>query len=231
MLAAGERTDPWLRLVLLSRKRPMVIDLAVLIDGKSFRDKRDSWIDELVSTPKPAERRPENKTTKKEKGNNKSEPVGTKPAVKPSESATAKADVPKKEDKKEDKPRRTEGRQEDERRQKEKEGRQKEKPPICRADNSANPDKFLLCVTAWPTTCQQIKPASIARSSAGLLPRGALDLESYCLIQVCHGSGPRCRHWRRISTEMATVLSRVKRLHKLIPFSSKQTWTRTTSST
>src|SRR6476659_1415632 len=55
MLGAGERTDPWLRLVLLSRKRPIVIDLAVLIDGKSFRDKRDAWIDELVSTPKPAE--------------------------------------------------------------------------------------------------------------------------------------------------------------------------------
>ena len=64
MLAAGERTDPWLRLVLLSRKRPIVIDLAVLIDGKSFRDKRDSWIDELVSMPKPAERRPAEKDIK-----------------------------------------------------------------------------------------------------------------------------------------------------------------------
>src|SRR6185369_9287987 len=39
ILASAERTDPWLRLVLLSRKRPVVIDLAVLIDGKSFRDK------------------------------------------------------------------------------------------------------------------------------------------------------------------------------------------------
>src|SRR5436190_21367615 len=50
--------------------------------------------------PKPAATKPADKTTKKEKGNNKSEPVGTKPAVKPSESATAKAEVPKKEDKK-----------------------------------------------------------------------------------------------------------------------------------
>src|SRR3954470_12840274 len=58
MLGAGERTDPWLRLVLLSRKRPIVIDLAVLIDGKSFRDKRDSWIDELVSVSKPTEHWP-----------------------------------------------------------------------------------------------------------------------------------------------------------------------------
>src|SRR3954468_7625442 len=100
MLGAGERTDPWLRLVLLSRKRPIVIDLAVLIDGKSFRDKRDAWIDELVAMPKPAASQPAEKTTEKEKGNNKSEPVGTKPAVKPSESATASAEVPKKGDKK-----------------------------------------------------------------------------------------------------------------------------------
>jgi hypothetical protein len=93
MLADGERTDPWLRLVLLSRKRPIVIDLAVLIDGKSFRDKRDAWIDELVSTPKPTERRLAEKDISKEKGNNKSELAGTKPAAKPSESATVKSDA------------------------------------------------------------------------------------------------------------------------------------------
>jgi EF hand len=95
ILAAGERKDPWLRLVLLSRKRPIVIDLAVLIDGKPFRDKRDSWIDDLVSTPKPIASHPSAKDAKKDEGNNKSEPVGTKPSVKPSESATAKADAPK----------------------------------------------------------------------------------------------------------------------------------------
>jgi EF hand domain-containing protein len=95
MLAAGERTDPWLRLVLLSRKRPIVIDLAVLINGKSFRDKRDSWIDELVAPPKPADAPTPNKAAKVEKGNNKPEPGGTKPPVKPSESATAKDDRPK----------------------------------------------------------------------------------------------------------------------------------------
>jgi hypothetical protein len=95
MLAAGERTDPWLRLLLLSRKRPIVIDLAVLIDGKSFRDKRDAWIDELVSVPTPTERRPPNKAANKEKGNNKPEPVGTKPTARATESATAKAEAPK----------------------------------------------------------------------------------------------------------------------------------------
>src|SRR6476620_8790275 len=102
ILAAGERTDPWLRLVLLSRKRPIVIDLAVLIDGRSFRDKRDSWIDELVSAPKTTERRSPEKAARKEEGNNKSEPVGTKPSAKASESATVKADAPKN-DKKNDK--------------------------------------------------------------------------------------------------------------------------------
>lgn len=102
MLAAAERTDPWLRLVLLSRKRPVVIDLAVLIAGKSFRDKRDAWIDELVSMPKPTERQPPKKDIKKVEGNNMAELAGTKPPVKPSEDATAKADAPK-EDKKEDK--------------------------------------------------------------------------------------------------------------------------------
>ncbi len=95
MLAAGERTDPWLRLVLLSRKRPIVIDLAVLIDGKSFRDKRDSWIDELVATPKPTEQPSPEKGTKVVEGNNNREPGGTKPPAKPSENATAKGDKPK----------------------------------------------------------------------------------------------------------------------------------------
>jgi hypothetical protein len=102
MLAAGERTDPWLRLVLLSRKRPTVIDLAVLIDGKSFRDKRDSWINELVSVPKPTDSRPPDKAARKEKGNNIPGPVGTKPSAKALTSATAKDDAPK-DDKKADK--------------------------------------------------------------------------------------------------------------------------------
>jgi hypothetical protein len=102
MLATGERTDPWLRLVLLSRKRPIVIDLAVLIDGKSFRDKRDSWIDELVSVPKKTDSRPPDKAAHQEKGNNKPEPVGTKPSAKAPENATVKADA-RKDDKKNDK--------------------------------------------------------------------------------------------------------------------------------
>src|SRR5215475_3681497 len=95
MLAAAERTDPWLRLVLLSRKRPVVIDLALFIDGKSFRDKRDSWIDELVAMPKPTAPVEPKKEPKKDAGNNKDAAAGTKPAAKPSESVTAKADESK----------------------------------------------------------------------------------------------------------------------------------------
>jgi hypothetical protein len=95
MLAAAERTDPWLRLVLLSRKRPVVIDLAVFIDGKSFRDRRDSWIDELVAMPKSAAQEEPKEETKNESGNNKDAASGTKPAAKPSENATRNADEAK----------------------------------------------------------------------------------------------------------------------------------------
>lgn len=106
MLGAGERTDPWLRLVLLSRRRPVVIDLAVLIDGKSFREKRDVWLDELASVPKPAEANAKAnemkavaKDSTKEKiaedGNNKEPAAGTKSTEKPSEDVTAKADPQK----------------------------------------------------------------------------------------------------------------------------------------
>ena len=58
ILAAAERTDPWIRLVLLTRKRPVVIDLAILIDGKSFRDKRDSWNDEQIAASQSGEQKP-----------------------------------------------------------------------------------------------------------------------------------------------------------------------------
>ena len=64
ILAAAERTDPWIRLVLLTRKRPVVIDLAILIDGKSFRDKRDSWIDEQIAASKSGEQKPTPPVTK-----------------------------------------------------------------------------------------------------------------------------------------------------------------------
>ncbi len=95
MLAAAERTDPWLRVVLLSRKRPVVIDLAVLIDGKSFRDKRDSWIDEMVSVPKPSEGRPSAKDTTKATGNKKPDLTGTNSSVTSSDPPTVEVDKAK----------------------------------------------------------------------------------------------------------------------------------------
>jgi len=39
---AAERTDPWLRLVLPKPQAAIVIDLAVLVDGKSFGTNGDS---------------------------------------------------------------------------------------------------------------------------------------------------------------------------------------------
>jgi hypothetical protein len=113
MLAGGERNDPWLRVVLLSRKRPVVIDLAVLIDGKSFRDKRELWIDEMIAAGKKKasqprvteaaekkEKKADKKEAKQDKGNKKPEPAGTKPAVAASESAAPKSDKPKPDNKK-----------------------------------------------------------------------------------------------------------------------------------
>lgn len=49
MPAAAERSDPWLRLMLLAPQRPVLIDLAVFIDGKPFRDVREASIDSLVA--------------------------------------------------------------------------------------------------------------------------------------------------------------------------------------
>jgi hypothetical protein len=50
--AETDRNDPWLRLALLTRKRPVVIDLAVFIDGRSFRDSREAWIDGVIAAAK-----------------------------------------------------------------------------------------------------------------------------------------------------------------------------------
>jgi hypothetical protein len=100
MLADAERSDPWLRLVLLSRVKPIVIDLAVLVDGKSFREKRESWIDEVIATGKKNASKPQinqaavKKADKEDKGkgNKKPEPTGTKPVAVASESAAPKSD-------------------------------------------------------------------------------------------------------------------------------------------
>jgi hypothetical protein len=43
--------DPWLRLLVIGPKRPVVVDVAVIIDGKTFRQAREAWIDELLTAP------------------------------------------------------------------------------------------------------------------------------------------------------------------------------------
>jgi hypothetical protein len=47
--ASVDRDDPWNRLLLLSPKRPLVIDVAVFIDGKPYRAAREIWIDEALA--------------------------------------------------------------------------------------------------------------------------------------------------------------------------------------
>jgi hypothetical protein len=47
----AELTDPWIRLLVVGPKRPVVLDVAVFIDGKAFRQAREAWIDDLLATP------------------------------------------------------------------------------------------------------------------------------------------------------------------------------------
>jgi EF hand len=44
-----DRTNPWLRFLLLGPTRPLVIDVAVYVDGKPYADGRETWIDEALS--------------------------------------------------------------------------------------------------------------------------------------------------------------------------------------
>ena len=52
MPADADRNDPWLRLLVFAPKRPIVVDLAVFVDGKSFREKREAWVDEVLTAAK-----------------------------------------------------------------------------------------------------------------------------------------------------------------------------------
>jgi hypothetical protein len=51
--AASGRDDPWLRFLLITPDRPLVVDLAVFIDGKPFRNAREAWIDDVFAAAKP----------------------------------------------------------------------------------------------------------------------------------------------------------------------------------
>jgi hypothetical protein len=52
MQANVARDDPWNRLLLLTPKRPLLVDVAVFIDGKPYRNAREAWIDEALSAGK-----------------------------------------------------------------------------------------------------------------------------------------------------------------------------------
>jgi hypothetical protein len=69
MPAAADRNDPWLRLLVLAPKRPVIVDLAVFVEGKSFREQREAWVDEVL-TAAPAGTGPA-------AGNNPTIPAGT----------------------------------------------------------------------------------------------------------------------------------------------------------
>jgi Ca2+-binding EF-hand superfamily protein len=48
----GERDDPWIRLLLLAPKQPVLIDVAVFVDGKPYREGREAWIDGVIRDAK-----------------------------------------------------------------------------------------------------------------------------------------------------------------------------------
>jgi hypothetical protein len=52
MPAEADRNDPWLRLFVFAPKRPVIMDLAVFVEGKSFREKREAWVDEVLTAAK-----------------------------------------------------------------------------------------------------------------------------------------------------------------------------------
>ncbi len=44
--------DPWVRCLMLTPERPVVVELAVLVDSKSFREVRQRWVELLLSQAK-----------------------------------------------------------------------------------------------------------------------------------------------------------------------------------
>ena len=44
-----DRADPWLRFVVFAMKRPVVIDVAVFVDGRPYANGREAWIDDVLS--------------------------------------------------------------------------------------------------------------------------------------------------------------------------------------
>jgi hypothetical protein len=84
MPTEADRDDPWLRVLLFGPKRPVVIDLAVFIDGRPFREKREAWLDAVLAAAK---------TPADGAGNKKDEAAGTSEADAASVSDASEAPV------------------------------------------------------------------------------------------------------------------------------------------
>ncbi len=92
--AAADHNDPWLRLLLMAPNRPLVIDVAVFIDGKSFRHAREAWIDDVLAAAKPG---PAKVAVEVPAGNNEPADQGTNttsPTSKDAAPADAEDDSP-----------------------------------------------------------------------------------------------------------------------------------------
>jgi hypothetical protein len=77
MPAQADRNDPWIRLLLLSRKSPVIIDIAVFIEGRPFREVREAWIDEVIADAKALQGDALSSNANRSRGNNGSKPAGT----------------------------------------------------------------------------------------------------------------------------------------------------------
>lgn len=47
-----DRGDPWIRLLLLGPRKPVLVDIAVLVDSQPYRSAREEWIDVLLAKAK-----------------------------------------------------------------------------------------------------------------------------------------------------------------------------------
>jgi hypothetical protein len=78
MPGEAELTDPWIRLLVVGPKRPVLVDVAVFIDGKSFRQAREAWMDDLLVAPADAPRGKEpSNSAEAQEGNKTTDSPGT----------------------------------------------------------------------------------------------------------------------------------------------------------
>ena len=82
---AGEPSDSWVRLLVLTPRQALLVDLAIQIDGQSFREKRSAWLGGVVASVTKATR---SKVAKSVQGDAAPEPE-TVTTVEPSSPAVA----------------------------------------------------------------------------------------------------------------------------------------------